>query len=81
MILKFKSPYRHRHDRDDLTYSLCDIINGVYKGKDIDAKPVTILGEKSQLYIFIETSNNSAQFICQLGYDLGKLSEELLQLA
>jgi hypothetical protein len=81
MILKFKSPYQYRHDRDDLTYSLCDIINRIYIDKDINAKPVTTLGEHSKMYIYIETLNNNAQFISQLGYDLGKLSEQLLQLA
>lgn len=81
MILKIKSPYQYRHDRDDLTYSLCDIINRTYTDKDVVAKPITVYGDKPKIYVYIETSNNSAQFICQLGYDLGKLSEQLLRLA
>lgn len=81
MILKIRSPYQYRHDRDDLTYSLCDILNNIYKDKDVVAKPITIYGDKPRIYVYIETSNNSAQFICQLGYDLGKFSEQLLQLA
>lgn len=82
MILKIRSPYQHRHDRDDLTYSLCDILNGIYKDKDVVARPVNIYvdGANTKIYLYIETSNNSAQFICQLGYDLGKYSEQLLQL-
>lgn len=81
MILKIRSPYQYRHDRDDLTYSLCDILNSIYKDKDVFAKPVTIYGDNPKMYVYIETSNNSAQFIFQLGYDLGKFSEQLLKLA
>ena len=81
MILKIRSPYQHRHDVDHLTYSLCDILNNIYKDKDVVARPVTVYGDKPRIYVYIETSNNSAQFISQLGYDLGRLSEQLLQLA
>ena len=81
MILKIRSPYQYRHDGDSLTYSLCDILNNIYKDKDVVARPVTVYGDKTRIYVYIETSNNSAQFISLLGYDLGRLAEQLLQLA
>lgn len=81
MIVKFIVPLMHDPNKYlRLGDNIAHMINSKYSEHDVTARNVRVLSDKADyLYkIYVETSNQSAQFIADLGYEVSMITDDAL---